>query len=213
MRFQDRLQAAELLARKLQPWANTRPLVLGIPRGSVPMAQVVANRLGGDLDVVLAHKIGAPDNPEYAIGSVSEFGDIHASEGMTYCGVSRQELERLAAGEITRLRQRRRAISSVRPPVDPKGRSVILVDDGIATGSTVLAALRALRARGPRELVVAAPVASPSALDRLRPEADALVVLEVSPEFRSVGQFYDSFPQVSDAEVLDALAVTRRQAG
>ena len=200
MRFRDRTQAAELLARKLDAYRDTRPLVLGIPRGSVPMARIVAEKLDGQLDIVLVHKIGAPGNPEYAIGSVSEFGDIYAGPEM-----ERWQLDPLAWDEIGRLRKRRAAYRPWSVPVSPTGRNVIIVDDGIATGHTALAAIRAIRSQNPARLVLATPVAAPLAASNLRAEVDELVILQEPADFHSVGQFYENFEQVTDAEVEIAL--------
>lgn len=205
MDFQNRTEAAELLAEKLMPYAKDCPLVLGIPRGSVPMARVIAERLRGDLDVVLVHKIGAPDNPEYAIGSVSEFGSIYRSEAIEYYEIPNDYVQRTAQAEIAKLKKRREAYSPIRPPIDPAGRVVIIVDDGIATGSTILAAARAIRMRKPKRLVIAAPVASPRAADLLRPDVDDIVVLDYPANFYAISQFYGEFPQVSDEEVAEAL--------
>jgi putative phosphoribosyl transferase len=206
MSFVSRTEAADLLASRLESYVGEHPLVLGIPRGSVPMARVVAARLKCDLDVVLVHKIGAPGNPEFAIGSVSEFGDIYRSEALGYFEISPEYIEAAAKDEIERLKKRRKSYSPVRPPISPMGRTVIIVDDGIATGSTMLAAIRAIRAQKPKRLVVAAPVASPRTIDSLKQEADDVVVLETPEEFFSISQFYDDFPQIEDEEVLQALS-------
>jgi predicted phosphoribosyltransferase len=170
------------------------------------MARILAKRLGAELDVVLVHKIGAPGNPEYAIGSVSEFGSIYQTDAVAFYGFSPDEVKRTAQAEIQKLRQRRASYSPVRPPISPKGRIVIIVDDGIATGSTMLAAIRAIRAQSPERVVVAAPTAAPASVEILRQEADEVIAVDTPEHFFSISQFYDDFPQVSDEEVLEALS-------
>ncbi|RMG09573.1 MAG: phosphoribosyltransferase [Planctomycetota bacterium] len=203
--FRDRREAAERLAEALADLQGQRPLVLGIPRGGVPLARVLADRLGGEVDVVLVHKIGSPGNPEFAVGSVSEDGDVRI----------RPEARRLYAPETlqtevhrqgARLRAQRERFTPGRPPIDPRGRVVVVVDDGTATGETMLAALRVVRRREPAELVAALPVASREAVARLRREADRVVALEVPAHFWAVGAHYRDFHQVDDEEVLAALA-------
>lgn len=173
------------------------------------MARILASLLRAELDVVLVHKIGAPGNPEYAIGSVSEFGSIHQTDAVAYYGFAPEEVKRTAQAEIQKLKQRRASYSPVRPPISPKGRTVIIVDDGIATGSTMLAAIRAIRAQGPKKIVVAAPTAAPSSVEQLRSEADDVVVVDTPEYFFSISQFYEDFPQVSDEEVLEALSAAQ----
>ena len=167
------------------------------------MAKYLADSLQGDLDVVLVHKIGAPNHPEFAIGSVSESGDLYRSESLSEMLLPRDYIEKQAQEEVTRLRARRTIYSPIRPPLSPKDRTVIIVDDGIATGSTILAAIRSLRGQNPKKLIVATPVASPRVLDRLKAEVDELVVLKTPLEFLSVGQFYDEFEY--NAEYMDDL--------
>ncbi|MEO5970623.1 MAG: phosphoribosyltransferase family protein [Bdellovibrionia bacterium] len=204
--FQNRTQAAELLAQKLSRYKDKHPLIVGIPRGSVPMAKIIAEKLNGDLDVILVHKVGAPDNPEFAIGSVSEFGSIFRSEAAGFYGISPEYLEKAAQKEISRLRQRRQTYTPIRPPIDPKDRIVVIIDDGIATGSTMLAAIHALRSKNPKRIIVASPVASPNVISLLEKEADELAILETPEEFFSVGQFYEDFSQVNDEEIYRILS-------
>lgn len=206
--FHDRLQAAEKLVLALARYRNKSPLVLGIPRGSVPMAKHIADELNGELDVVLVHKIGAPDNPEFAVGSVSEFGTIHRPPSLGDYHLPTGYLERAAKTEIEKLKKRRASYSPIRPPIDPQNRVVIIVDDGIATGATLLAAIRAIRAQKPRKIIAAAPVGAPRTLDEIKYEVDELVVLETPLDFFSISQFYDEFPQVTDEEVLQTLTET-----
>ncbi len=207
--FRDRIQASELIADRLASYQGEHPLVLGIPRGAMPMAQLIADRLEGDLDVVLVHKIGAPDNPEFAIGSVSEFGTLYRSRALDRYRISSEYFIRSATEEISKLKERRRAYSPVGPATRSNGRIVILIDDGIATGSTLLAAVRAIRSQNPHQLIVATPVASLEAAHAVEREADLFVALETPEEFLSISEFYNDFPQVSDREVIQILSEAR----
>ena len=206
MSFKNRAQAAGLLAEKLLAYRGTQPLILGIPRGAVPLAKIIAEKLDGDLDVVLVHKIGAPDNPEFAIGSVDELGQVHKSAAADFYGISDESIQKVGRFELKRLKERRSAYSPVRPPLTIKGRVVIIVDDGIATGSTMLAAIRSVRSQNPKKLVVAAPVASPRIAKIISREVDDVLFLEVPEDFFSISQFYDDFSQVTDEEVLKTLS-------
>ena len=202
--FRNRLDAAYRLATRLGHLAGRQPLVLAIPRGGVPMGRVIADALQGDLDVVLVRKVGAPGNPEYAIGAVSEDGSVHLEEAARGCR------EAWLAGEVERQRElieeRRRRYTPVRSPIDSAGRIVVVVDDGSATGATMAAALATLRQRGPARLVAALGVAPPDTLARLETLADEVVCGEVPERFGSVGRFFADFDQVSDDEVVALLA-------
>lgn len=202
MHFHDRLDAADQLGAKLQVYAEAHPLILGIPRGAVVMARHIANVLHGDLDVVLVRKIGAPDNPEYAVGSVDESGHVtETAPGIVDAGY----LDAKAAEELRVIRDRRALYTPVRPSIECKGRTVIIVDDGIATGTTMLAAVHAIRARTPERIIVAAPVIAPDTMPKLRDAADDVVYLDAPEDFMAVAQFYDDFPQVTDEEVVEML--------
>lgn len=205
MLFDDRIDAARQLAKRLAHYKGTHPQVLAIPRGAVPMGRVIADALDGDLDVVLVRKLRSPFNPEFGIGAIDESGSYHLSPEAAYAGGSPEYLEREKALQLAQIRERR-AQWSMRPPIDPKGRVVIVVDDGLATGVTMTAALRFLRERGPRRLVCAVPVASRQGLQMAEELADEVVVLAVPEPFQAVSLFYRSFPQVEDDEVVQLLA-------
>lgn len=209
--YEDREDAAQTLARELAEYRGQNPLVLAIPRGAVPMAAHIAQALEGELDVVLVHKLGAPGNPEFAVGAVSEDGSIDIAHHARQLGIEQKYLQREAAEQLEVLRRRRQQYTPVRKAMDPRDRIVIVVDDGIATGSTMLAALKALRAQNPRKLVAAVGVAPPEALERMRAVADD-VVCPLKPEmFRAVGEFFRRFGQVDDEEVVSILSGSGRE--
>ena len=200
MRFKNREHAAHLLVDRLSPYyKNENPLVLGIPRGAVPMAGIIADALGGELDVVLVHKLGHPLQPELAIGAIDENGNVFLSDYGFEIEPEYLDLEKNRQLEI--LRKRRAQYTPQRRPIDAHDRIVIVVDDGIATGSTMSVALRAVRAQKPKKLIGAVAVASPDAARAMLHEADAMVCLKIPAEFYSVGQFFTDFSQVSDEDV------------
>lgn len=199
--FRDRLHAAELLATRLAAYSGGNPLVLAIPRGAVAMAALLAERLHGDFDVVLVRKLCAPLQPELAVGAVDEAGWTWIADFADEVGATADYLAAEKARQLATLRQRRAVWTPLRPPLDPAGRTVIVVDDGLATGATMIAALHGLRARQPARLVCAVPVAPASTLRKVAPYADDVVCLETPALFEAVGQFYARFPQVDDAEV------------
>lgn len=206
--FRNRAEAARKLAEALSAYKGRNPLILAIPRGAVPMARILADELGGDLDVVLVRKLRAPGNPEFALGSIDESGWAYLAEhARHYAGEDYLEKEKQA--QLETIRQRRAQYTPVHPPMDPKGRVVIVVDDGLATGSTMISALHALRARGAGKVVCAVPVSPPDTLEKVRQYADETVCLLAPPNFYAVGQFYGDFPQVDDSEVIAILAEKR----
>ena len=203
--FADRDEAGRLLAEQLAAMDLAAPLVLALPRGGVPVAAQIARRLDAPLDVAFVRKLGAPGEPELAIGAV---GDGDAPEIVLNAllveerGVSAEFITSAAARELATIEQRRRDYADVRPEVARSGRTVIVVDDGVATGMTMQAALRSVRRQHPARLLVAVPVASRDALAMLRQEADDVVCLSAPRCFGSVGSFYLTFEQVSDADVV-----------
>ena len=205
MIFQDRAEAGEMLAEALAKWRGKNPLVVAIPRGAVPMGKIVARRLEGEFDVVLTRKLHAPGNPEFAIGAVDETGWIYRTESAVGTEASDRYVQAQAAAELETICRRRAQYTPERPPLDPKGRVVIVIDDGLATGATMIAALHALRMRRPARLICAVPVASPDAIEKVRAYADEVVCLQTPGFFYAVGQFYRSFPQIDDAEVIAQL--------
>ena len=205
--FRDREEAARRLADELAAYKGKNPLVLAIPRGAVPMATIVADRLGGELDVVLVRKLRAPGQPEFAIGSVDESGWTYIGPYAAAAGAGADEeyLEDEKRRQLETIRTRRAQYTPLRPPIDPAGRIVIVLDDGLATGSTMIAALHGLRGRHPARLVCAVPVAPPATVEKVRGYADEVVCLLTPSGFQAVGQFYEDFDQVTDDEVIALL--------
>ncbi len=210
--FDSRLDAGRRLAKALAAYRGRNPLVLAIPRGAVEMGAEIASALEGELDVVLVKKLRAPYSPEFAVGAVDETGWTYIAPHALGAGADADYLEKEKAAQLQTLRRRRAEYTPAHPPVDPRGRIAIVIDDGIATGASMIAALHSVRARGPARLVCAVPVAPPDSVKMIRPYADEVVCLETPEEFQAVGQFYRRFEQVEDHEVVALLARLRERA-
>lgn len=206
MRFRDRSDAGSQLAARLSGIDLTEPVVLGIPRGGVMIAAVIARALDADLDVVLSRKLPTPGQPELALGAVSEDGHVVINPDVArMVQFADEELDAIRRHEEAEIARRRQLFRGGAPRVPVEGRSVIVTDDGIATGATMIAALQELRTRKPKELILAVPVAATSRLAEVSRWADRTVCLFDTDDFYAVGQFYDDFRQVEDAEVVETL--------
>jgi len=216
--FLDREDAGRRLATALAGYKSKRPVILALPRGGIPVAAEIAAALDAPLDLILVRKVGVPSQPELAMGAVVDGSRpifIQNEDVIRLAGVSASEYRKRCEAELAEIERRRARYLQGRQPVELAGRVVIVVDDGIATGATASAALTALRNLGPRELVLAVPVASPEAISQLRRGVDHLVCLATPERFAAIGYFYKDFRQVSDDEVMAILArfpATKRQA-
>ncbi|MFC5185645.1 phosphoribosyltransferase [Actinomadura harenae] len=201
--FADRRQAGRMLAERLEPLELRDPLVLALPRGGVPVGYEVARRLGGTLDVLVTRKIGYPPQPELGVGAIAEGGEPALDAGLLdRLSLDEGDLAATVAAERAELERRVRAYRGDRPLPDPAGRTVVVVDDGLATGGTARAALAALRPRRPERLVLAVPVGAASTVRDMGDDADAVVVLAAPRIFRAVGEWYVDFEQVGDTDVV-----------
>jgi predicted phosphoribosyltransferase len=208
--FRDRQDAGRVLAERLGEYAGTDPVVLGIPRGGIIIAREIAARLGGVIDIVLAHKLRTPGQAELAMGSVAEDGRLFLNnEVVGENGISRQYIEEEKERQLVVMRRRREIIRRIRPKVSLEGLVVIVTDDGVATGSTLQAAVWAVRLEKPRQLVIALPVGPADTISRISGEADDTVCLRTPPFFTAVGQFYMNFEPVNDDEVIRILGAEK----
>jgi putative phosphoribosyl transferase len=208
MRFRNREHAATLIAARLSAYKGAHPLVLGIPRGGVSMARIIADTLGGDVDVVLVRKLRAAFQPEFAIGAIDESGVLLKGQHMDPRQIADPYLREEIRNQSEILRRRCEMYAKVRRPIDPAGRLVIIVDDGIATGCSMLAAIRSVRGKLPAKLVVAVAVAPPESLALIAQEADETICLQPPQYFFAVGQAFEDFSTVTDEMVIAALAAT-----
>ena len=204
--FRNREEAARQLAAELKGRELYDPLVLAIPRGGVVTGAVLARELGADLDVVLSRKLRAPGQPELAIGAISEDGRVYLNHhAQAFLDLLEDYLEEERRHQLAEIARRKKLFRAVRPQAPISGRSVIVTDDGIATGSTMIAALQAVKTQKPREVIVAVPVASPDRLEEVRRWCDDVVCLLRPEEFWAIGQFYEDFTQVEDEQALQLL--------
>lgn len=208
--FADRREVGARLARRLSSLRGTDALLLALPRGGVPVAEVIARELRLPLDLLVVRKVGAPAEPEYGLGSVTEFGDVHLDlPRVRAAGYTRADLEPVVRREQEEAARRSRLYRRGGPPPEVAGRTVVLVDDGVATGGTLEGACRSMRSRGARRIVVAIGVGPAETVDRLRSLADEVVCLATPEEFFAVGGFYRDFEPVDDQEVLSCLGRAR----
>ena len=202
MAFDNRSEAGRRLALALEPYRDREPIVLGLPRGGVPVAAAVAAHLGAPLDVLVVRKLGTPGNPEFGFGAVAEHGvRLFDQRACDRLGISQRDVDRIAHEQENEVRERVSQFRAGRPIIDMRGRTVIIVDDGLATGSTAAAAIAAVRAYGAARVIIAVPVGSRQAVARLRDLADEVICLEIPAEFLAVGEHYADFTQVQDSEV------------
>ena len=208
MRFRDRIEAGGLLGEELARRYGNRDdvIVLALPRGGVPVGYHVAQALHAPLDVFIVRKLGVPGHEELAMGAIASGGvPVMNDDVLRYVPVPQKAIDDVVARELRELARREKSYRDDRPPLDVRGKTAVIVDDGLATGSTMRAAVRALRKLGPREIVVAVPVAAPSTCEEFRVEADDIVCLYTPEPFQAVGLWYEDFSQTTDSEVHDLL--------
>jgi putative phosphoribosyl transferase len=204
--FKDRAEAGQLLADQLTSYRGRKPVVLGIPRGGIVVAREIAHALDGDLDVVLAHKLATPGQPELAMGSIAEDGKMFLNENITgSIGIGTDYIEAEKKRQLIAIKQRAEMIRRVRPKIPLKGRIVVVTDDGVATGATTQAALRAVKMEKPERLIAAMPVGPEDTIRRLADLVDEMICLRTPPAFAAVGQFYEHFYPVEDEDMLRIL--------
>jgi len=209
MSFRNRIEAGRKLAAALVSYRDKRPVVLALPRGGVPVAAEAASTLSAPLDLILVRKIGVPFEPELAMGAVVDGGSsiiVRNEDVIRHAGIEEVEFQAVCETQLAEIERRRERYLGNRERADVTGRTAIVVDDGIATGATIRAALRATRMRNPQRLVLAVPVAPTESLAELQDEADDLVCLENHEMFGAIGYYYDDFRQVADEDVIEILA-------
>jgi predicted phosphoribosyltransferase len=211
MTFQDRYDAGRRLAQALEQYRQEDPVVLGLPRGGVVVGYEIARVLAAPLDVLVVRKLGAPGAEEFAIGAIAPGATLLSRELVAGLGISRDYLAGIIAREADELARRERVYRGTRQPLEVEGRTVILVDDGLATGATAQAAVESLRRRRPKKIVFAAPVCSVEGSESLRRVADDVVCLECPENFGAVGYWYRDFSPTTDAEVIECLGADARR--
>lgn len=209
--FANRTSAGHALATRLPEYANRDVLVLGLPRGGVPVAYEVAKALNAELDVMIVRKVGAPFQPELALGAVASGGVVVLNEDLIAFGENEAAVRQHAQEKLREVATRERRFRGDRPPPEIANRTVILVDDGAATGASMIAAVRATRALGARRIVVALPVAPADTCAKLAQDADEVACLAMPEIFRAVGDWYADFSQTEDAEVIELLEKARHR--
>jgi len=208
MVFQNRTDAGRQLAKALFKHKGQHPVILALPRGGVPVAAEVAAALDAPLDLVLVRKIGVPNRSELAMGAVTDGKQpavVRNNDIIEVCGISDETFDAVCREELAEIERRRHRYIGDRPRAAVEGQFVVIIDDGIATGATILAAVRAVRSRKPRELMLAVPVAPLDSIEKLRSEVDAIVCLDAPRDFGAIGYFYDDFRQIDDEEVIATL--------
>lgn len=211
--FVSREDAGRQLAKRLTSLKLKDPVVLALPRGGVPVAAEVARELNAPLDLILVRKIGVPGQPELAAAAIvdGERPDLVLNDNVMHAlSLTRADLDSAVKAQLEEIERRRKLYAGDRQPVSVHGRTAIIVDDGIATGTTARAALKALRRREPKALLLAVPVGAPDSLAELETQADQVICLQSPANFYAIGQFYADFHQLSDEEVMDSLRIPRQ---
>jgi len=210
--FHDRQEAGQKLAQALEKFKNAKEaIILALPRGGVVVGFEIAKALNLPLDIVVPRKIGAPDNPEFAIGAITESGEgIFDQETIAFYRISKEYIKKTVAEEKKEALRRLKLYRGDRPPLDLKDKTVILIDDGIATGATMRAAIKSVKEKGAKKVIVAVPVSAPDSFKIIKKEVDEMISLAVPVFFGAVGAFYENFEQTSDEEVVDLMKKSER---
>lgn len=205
MRFKNRVDAGQQLAKKLNRFKNNPDaIVIGLPRGGVVPAFEIAQALNLPLDIVVPRKLGAPINPEVAMGAVTEDGSVHLDQTIiSMLHVTKEELDKIIEEETTESKRRLKTYRKDRPPLDLKNKITILVDDGVATGATMFAAIESAKTRGAQKIIVAVPVGPPESMHKIKKKVDEVIVLDQPADFMAISLHYMFFPQTSDEEVIE----------
>ena len=210
--FSDRTEAGHLLAEQLSKFRDKKVVVLGVPRGGIIVARALASKIYAELDIVLARKLGAPGQPELAMGALAEDGTVFLNQDIVRgMGLTKRDMAQEKARQMKEMERRTKLIRTILPKRSLRNKIVVVTDDGVATGATMQAALWAVKQENPKIIIAAIPVASEEALEKLRPDADEIICLRQPPVFYAVGQFYNRFDQVEDDEILRILKAEIRR--